>query len=91
MQGQLGRIRRIVGAVDAREVLQSARAGLGIEPFGIAPFAFLQWGINKDSQEFIGLKQFSGHFAFSTERRNKADQHDQSRIDHQFGQFRSTA
>src|SRR3546814_14868505 len=50
----------------------------------VAPFAFLERGIDEDLDEFVGADQLARHQAFAAERRDESGQHDQSGIDEEF-------
>ena len=48
----LRRLRRFVGAVDAGEVFQLTAPGFGVETFDVAPFAFVERGVDVNFNEF---------------------------------------
>ena len=58
---------RLIGAVDASEILQLTCPGLLLEPLRIASLRFFQRRVDKDFYEFAILKHASHHRAFGGE------------------------
>ncbi len=73
-------MRWFIVAIDTREILQLSASCFRVQPFYVAAFAFVQWGIHKDFDEFSGIKQAAREFSFRAEGRNKRYDHDQSRV-----------
>ena len=60
-QMNLRLFRRLIGRVEAGEVLDRAGLGLGVQALGIAPHAFLDRRIDKDLDEFAVADQIPHH------------------------------
>jgi len=80
VQANFRRCGWFVYAVDTGEIYQLSAPRLGIQSFRIAAFAFFEWGVHKDFQEFSGLKARPGDFPLGTIWADKRDDHHEPRI-----------
>ena len=62
---------RLIGAVNASEILQLTGPGLLLEPLHIASLRFFQRRVDKDFYEFAIFKHASHHRAFGGEGRDE--------------------
>jgi hypothetical protein len=77
--------RTLVRAVDAREVLQLAAAGLGVEPLGVPTLALGERCIDEYLEEFARREQTPRHPSLVAEGRDEGHQHDEAGVGHQPG------
>lgn len=74
---------RLVSRIDASKVLDQTCPSLAVEPLGITPLAFRQWGIDKHLDEEMLANYLPGQRAIGTEWRNKGSNYNQTGIDEQ--------
>ena len=84
ISGSLG---RLIGRVDAGEVLQLALPRLAVEALGIASFALGERRVDEDLHELVALQALARQPSLGAERRDERDQHDQAGIGHQVGRL----
>lgn len=77
----------LVRAIDPREVLDLALAGLLVEPLGIALLADIQRRIDMHLDEVAVVEQLTGGIAVGAERRDKGGNNDDTGIGEQLGDF----
>ena len=85
VDGQFGLLRRLIGTVNAGEVLDRARLGLFIKALGVTLHADFQRRVDKNLDEFGCANQLARHAPLGTERRDERHQHNQAGIDEQLG------
>ena len=76
-------LRRLVGRIDAGEVLERAAVRLGVEALGIAAPAFRDRRVDEHLDELAVADEIADHAPFGAERRDERAQHDQSGVDEQ--------
>ncbi len=76
-------LRRLVGRIDAGEVLERAAVRLGVEALGVAAPAFLDRRVDEHLDELALADEIAHHPPLGAERRDEGAQHDQSGIDEQ--------
>src|SRR5690242_18107067 len=70
--------RRLIGRVDAGEMLDLAGAGLLVEALRIALFGDRQRSVDMDLDELAGADQLASHVALGAEGRDERHQHNEA-------------
>ena len=93
MQHQFRRIRRLVGIVDAGEVLDQTGAGFLVQALRIALLGFRERHFDIDLDEIHAAidMQLAHDIAIGTVRRDEARQHDHAGVDEQLGDLADAA
>src|SRR3954453_21959786 len=84
-------LRGFVRTVDPGEVLELARARLGIEALGIALLRFAERRIDENLEELAFGHHPSDHVALGTKWRNERSQQDQAGVGHDPGDLADPA
>ena len=87
----LGALRRLVGRVDAGEILELAGLGLGIEALGVAGDAVVDRGIDEYLDELAVGDEGAHHVALGAVGRNERAQHDEPALHHELRHFADAA
>src|SRR5581483_7746979 len=82
-KGQLRIERRLVGRVDAGEIVQIAAPRLAVEALGVALLANVERRVDEDLDELALLQDVARHLPLSAERRDEGDDGNEPRIDEQ--------
>ncbi len=83
--------RRLVGLIDAGEILDLAGKRALVEALGVARDAFIERGIDENLDELALRQQLAHHAPLGAERRDERAQHDEAGVGHQLGDFADAA
>src|SRR5688572_1666932 len=79
------RFRALVRTIDAGEVWQGAAASLGIQTFGVAPLALLEWRVDEDLYELSCREQPPRGLPLCSKRRDERGKDNEPGIHHEAG------
>ena len=91
VDADLGLLGRFVGAVDAGEVLELARARLLVEALHVARLGDRERGVDEDLDELALGQHRADHLALGAERADEGGEHDQAGVGHQLGDLADAA